>query len=52
MRSSRFLGQEEKELFSNKELVSFRDIIMVEIYIWGYRSYGRDIYLYNRALYP
>jgi len=38
MRSSRFLGIEKKELFSNKELVSFRDINMVDINIWGCRE--------------
>jgi len=38
MRSSRFLGIVEKELFSNEELVSFRDINMVDINIWGCRE--------------
>jgi len=42
MRSSRFLGKEEKELFFKKKLFSFRDVDMVEMYIWGYR-YGTDI---------
>jgi len=50
MRNSRFLEIEEKELFSKKELFPFRDMDMVEIYIWAYR-YGRVTYLSNRALY-